>query len=105
MARQGRAGPALGISAFGSFIAGTIGVLGLSFLAPPLVEAALTFGPPEYFALMCLGLTVLTFLAQRFHAQGFDHGCFGSLRGNDRPRHHDGNAAFHSWNLRTSWMG
>jgi putative tricarboxylic transport membrane protein len=63
MARQGRAGPALGISAFGSFIAGTIGVLGLSFLAPPLVEAALTFGPPEYFALMCLGLTVLTFLA------------------------------------------
>jgi len=64
MARQGRAGPALGIAAFGSFIAGTFGVLGLSFLAPPLVEAALTFGAPEYFALMCLGLTVLTFLAQ-----------------------------------------
>ncbi len=63
MARQGRAGPALGISAFGSFIAGTIGVLGLSFLAPPLVKAALTFGPPEYFSLMVLGLTVLTFLA------------------------------------------
>jgi putative tricarboxylic transport membrane protein len=63
MARQGRAGAALGISAFGSFIAGTFGVIGLSFLAPPLVEAALTFGPPEYFALMCLGLTVLTFLA------------------------------------------
>jgi putative tricarboxylic transport membrane protein len=63
MARQGRAGPALGMSAFGSFIAGTIGVLGLSFLAPPLVGVALTFGPPEYFALMFLGLTVLTFLA------------------------------------------
>ena len=63
MARQGRAGVALGISAFGSFIAGTLGVVGLSFLAPPLVEAALSFGPPEYFALMCLGLTVLTFLA------------------------------------------
>jgi putative tricarboxylic transport membrane protein len=63
MARQGRAGVALGISAFGSFIAGTLGVVGLSFLAPPLVEAALTFGPPEYFALMCLGLAVLTFLA------------------------------------------
>ncbi len=63
MARQGRAGPALGIAAFGSFIAGSIGVLGLSFLAPPLVDAALTFGAPEYFALMCLGLTVLTFLA------------------------------------------
>ncbi|MBM4314336.1 MAG: tripartite tricarboxylate transporter permease, partial [Deltaproteobacteria bacterium] len=62
MARQGRAGAALGISAFGSFIAGTLGVVALSFLAPPLVEAALSFGPPEYFALMCLGLTVLTFL-------------------------------------------
>jgi putative tricarboxylic transport membrane protein len=63
MARQGRAGPALGISAFGSFIAGTFGVLALSFLARPLVDVALTFGPPEYFALMCLGLAVLTFLA------------------------------------------
>ncbi len=63
MARQGRAGPALGISAFASFIAGSIGVLALSFVAPPLVDAALSFGPPEYFALMCLGLTVLTFLA------------------------------------------
>jgi len=63
MARQGRAGAALGISAFGSFIAGTIGVLVLCFLAPPLVDSALSFGPPEYFALMCLGLTVLTFLA------------------------------------------
>ncbi len=62
MARKGRAGAALGISAFGSFIAGTLGVVALSFLAPPLVEAALSFGPPEYFALMCLGLTVLTFL-------------------------------------------
>ena len=62
MARKGNAGKALGISAFGSFIAGTIGILGLTFLAPPLVETALSFGPPEYFALMCLGLTVLTFL-------------------------------------------
>src|SRR5512135_785246 len=64
MARHGHAGKALGIAAFGSFFAGTIGVVGLSFLAPPLVDAALTFGAPEYFALMCLGLTVLTFLAQ-----------------------------------------
>jgi putative tricarboxylic transport membrane protein len=63
MARQGRAGPALGISAFASFIAGTIGVLGLTFVAPPLVKTAISFGPPEYFALMCLGLTILTFLA------------------------------------------
>ena len=63
MARQGRAGPALGIAAFGSFIAGTIGVLGLMLIAPPLAEMGLKFGPPEYFSLMILGLTILTFLA------------------------------------------
>jgi putative tricarboxylic transport membrane protein len=63
MARQGRAGPALGIAAFGSFIAGTIGVIGLMLIAPPLAEMALKFGPPEYFSLMIMGLTVLTFLA------------------------------------------
>ena len=63
MARQGRAGPALGIAAFGSFIAGTIGVVGLMLIAPPLAEMALKFGPPEYFSLMILGLTILTFLA------------------------------------------
>jgi putative tricarboxylic transport membrane protein len=64
MARQGRAGPALGISAFGSFIAGTIGIIGLMLIAPPLAEFALKFGPPEYFSLMILGLTILTFLAR-----------------------------------------
>ncbi|OGP77236.1 MAG: transporter [Deltaproteobacteria bacterium RBG_16_49_23] len=63
MARRGRAGPALGMAAFASFIAGTLGVIGLAFLAPPLAAIALKFGPPEYFSLMVLGLTVLTFLA------------------------------------------
>jgi putative tricarboxylic transport membrane protein len=63
MARKGRAGPALGISAFGSFIAGTLSIVGLMFLAPPLAEGALKFGPPEYFCLMLLGLIILTFLA------------------------------------------
>lgn len=63
MARQGRAGPALGISAFGSFIAGTLSVLGLMLLAPPLAKFALKFGPPEYFTLMVMGVTVLTYLA------------------------------------------
>jgi putative tricarboxylic transport membrane protein len=63
MALQGRAGAALGISAFGSFIAGTLALLGLTFLAPVLVDAALTFGPPEYFTLMCLGIIILTFLS------------------------------------------
>jgi putative tricarboxylic transport membrane protein len=64
MARKGRAGPALGMAAMGSFIAGTLSIVGLMFLAYPLAKAALSFGPPEYFALVCLGLVVLTFLTQ-----------------------------------------
>ena len=63
MARRGRPGPALGIAAFGSFIAGTLSVLGLMLLAPPLARIALQFGPPEYFTLMVLGVTVLIYLA------------------------------------------
>ncbi|MEW6263340.1 MAG: tripartite tricarboxylate transporter permease [Thermodesulfobacteriota bacterium] len=63
MARAGRAGAALGISAFGSFIGGTISVLLLAALAPPLARLALRFGPPEYFSLMVLGLSVLVYLA------------------------------------------
>jgi putative tricarboxylic transport membrane protein len=60
MAKQGRAGPALGISAFGSFIAGTFGIFLLAIVARPISEFALRFGPPEYFSLMCLALMVLT---------------------------------------------
>ena len=63
MARQGRAGAALGISAFGSFIAGTIGVMGLMVVAPPLAEFALKFGPPEIFALVFLAFTLVAFLS------------------------------------------
>ncbi len=62
MARQGRAGPALGIAAIGSFIAGTLSVLGIMLLAPPLTKAALRFGPPEIFALLLLGFTMVTYL-------------------------------------------
>jgi putative tricarboxylic transport membrane protein len=62
MAMKGRAGPALGIAAIGSFIAGTIGVIGLTFVAPPLAEFALKFGPPEYFSLTLLGLLMATLL-------------------------------------------
>jgi putative tricarboxylic transport membrane protein len=65
MARQGRAGPALGIAAWGSFIAGTIANLGLMLVAIPLAHAALSLGPPEYFSLMCTGLIIVTYLAQR----------------------------------------
>jgi putative tricarboxylic transport membrane protein len=64
MARQGRAGPALGISAIGSFVGGTLSVIGLMIVAKPLANMALSFGPPEYFSLMCAGLIVLTYLTQ-----------------------------------------
>ncbi|PKN65955.1 MAG: transporter [Deltaproteobacteria bacterium HGW-Deltaproteobacteria-15] len=60
MAQKGRAGPALAICAIGSFIAGTLGLFGLAFLAPPLAEAALAFGPPEFFSLMIFGFIVLS---------------------------------------------
>jgi putative tricarboxylic transport membrane protein len=64
MAQKGKAGPALGIAAFGSFIAGTLSLAGLMFLAYPLSSIALKFGPAEYFAIMCLGLTILSFLTR-----------------------------------------
>jgi putative tricarboxylic transport membrane protein len=64
MARQGRAGPALGMSAFGSFIGGTASIIGLMLLAPHLARLALKFGPPEFFALMVLGLTMVTYLCR-----------------------------------------
>jgi putative tricarboxylic transport membrane protein len=63
MAQRGRAGPALGIAAFGSFIAGTFAVIALTFVGPFLSNLALKFGPPEYFSLMIVGITVLTFLS------------------------------------------
>jgi putative tricarboxylic transport membrane protein len=63
MARQGKAGPALGISAFGSFIAGTLSVVGLMIFAPPLAKFALGFGPPEYFALIFMAFSLVTYLA------------------------------------------
>jgi putative tricarboxylic transport membrane protein len=60
MARKGRAGPALAIAALGSFVAGTLGIFGLVFLAPPLADVALAFGPPEFFSLMVFGFVVLS---------------------------------------------
>jgi putative tricarboxylic transport membrane protein len=59
MTKQGRAGEALAVAAIGSFIAGTIGVIFLSFAAPPLAELALLFGSPEYFGLMFFSLSAL----------------------------------------------
>lgn len=63
MARQGRAGPALAISAIGSFIAGTICTMFIALFGPPLAEIALKFGAPEYFSLMLMGLVTASVLA------------------------------------------
>src|ERR1700716_1247691 len=63
MARKGRAGAALGISAIASFIAGTFGVVALMLVAPPLAKLSLAFSSPEYFALMALGLAMVVLLA------------------------------------------
>jgi putative tricarboxylic transport membrane protein len=60
MARQGRASAALATAAIGSFVAGTIGTLGLTFVAPIMVEFALAFGPAEYFAVIVLGFTTIS---------------------------------------------
>jgi putative tricarboxylic transport membrane protein len=63
MTQKGRAGAALAIAAVGSFVAGTLSVVALMFLAPPLAEFALRFGPPENFALLILGLLVLAYMS------------------------------------------
>ncbi len=60
MAQKGRAGQALAMCAIGSFVAGTLAIFGLVFLAPPLASAALAFGPPEYFSLMVFAFIVLS---------------------------------------------
>src|SRR5499433_768656 len=59
MTRQGRAGPALAIAAIGSFVAGTFSVVALMLLTPSLARLALAFGPPEYLALLLMGLLLL----------------------------------------------
>ena len=63
MARQGRAGPALGIAALGSFFAGSVATLVVAAFAPVLASVALEFGPAEYFSLMVLGLVAAVVLA------------------------------------------
>ena len=63
MARKGQAGPALATAALGSFFAGTVATLILALAAPPLARAALSFGPPEYFSLIVLGLVASIALA------------------------------------------
>ncbi len=81
MAKKGRAGVALGISAFGSFIAGTISVIGLMLVAPPLAKFALAFGPPEYFSLMLMGIVILIYLASGSILKALMMAVFGLLIG------------------------
>jgi putative tricarboxylic transport membrane protein len=63
MTQRGRAGPALAIAAIGSFVAGTLSVIALMLLAPTLASFALRFGPPEYTALLTMGLLVLSYMS------------------------------------------
>jgi len=77
MALKGRAGPALSIAAIGSFVAGTFSVVMLMLMAPPIAEAALQFGPPEYFALMMLGLTAIAGLTGGSKLKGYAMGFIG----------------------------
>ena len=70
MARKGRGGPALATAAIGSFVAGTIGTLALTFFAPLVVEAALAFGPAEYAALMVLALVAVSAVLGRSALRG-----------------------------------
>jgi len=79
MAKQGRAGAALGMAAVGSFIAGTAGVIGLTFVAPPLSAFALKFGPAEYFSLTILGLMLATYLSGQSVLKGILMAVLGLL--------------------------
>ncbi len=81
MARKGRAGAALAIAAVGSYIAGSISVVGLMLLAPPLAAFALRFGPPEYFALLTLGLLVLAYMSSGSMVKSLAMAVLGLLLG------------------------
>jgi putative tricarboxylic transport membrane protein len=79
MARKGRAGAALAVSAIGSFIAGTIGVVGLTIFAIPLSSMALKFGPSEYFTLMLFAMTAVASLSGKSPAKGMLSTIFGLM--------------------------
>ena len=81
MARSGRAGPALATAAIGSFVAGTIGTLGISFLGPVVVELALKLGPAEYFSLMVLCFVTVSAVLGGSALRGLASLFFGLLLG------------------------
>jgi putative tricarboxylic transport membrane protein len=81
MARKGRAGAALCIAAVGSWVAGTFGVIMLTIVAPPLAIIALKFGPPEYTALLTLGLIFLAYMSSTSLVRTLLMACIGLLLG------------------------
>ncbi len=81
MARKGRAAAALATAAIGSFVAGTLGTLGITFLAPPLVDFALQFGPADYFALMMLAFVAVSAVLGSSVLRGLTSLAFGILLG------------------------
>lgn len=81
MAKKGRAGAALAIAAVGSFVAGTFGIIMLTLLAPPLAAFALRFGPPEYTALLVLGLVFLAYMSSTSLVKTLLMACVGLLLG------------------------
>ena len=81
MARSGRAGAALATAAIGSFVAGTIGTLGITFVAPIVVDVALRFGPAEYFALMVLSFVTVSAVLGASAVRGLASLMFGIYLG------------------------
>src|SRR6266540_4552362 len=81
MAKKGRAGAALCIAAVGSWIAGTFGVIVLTLIAPPLATFALRFGPPEYTALLMLGLIFLAYMSSTSLVRTLLMACLGLMLG------------------------
>lgn len=81
MAKQGRAGTALGIATVGSFVAGTLAVVGLSIMSPLVANFALEFGPPEFFSLMVLGLSIVIYISFGSILKAVMTGLFGMALG------------------------
>lgn len=81
MAKKGRAGAALCIAAVGSFVAGTFGIIMLTMIAPPLASIALKFGPPEYTALLVMGLIFLAYMSSSSLVRTLLMACLGLMLG------------------------
>jgi putative tricarboxylic transport membrane protein len=79
LARQGKAGTALGIAAIGSFVGGTVSIIALSLVAPLVAGFALDFGPPEYTALALLGILLVSTVSSGHRIKALVAACVGLL--------------------------